>query len=121
MASLTLDPAPAALPFDAGSGVNDGLSTTASGQKVTIAVFPLGESIVTGRDTTRHMASRLIHDMILQTSAQSQRTATTPMVPTASWLWPSLRISLVIPTGRSEFTARSRAPSSRRRLLAGSG
>jgi hypothetical protein len=40
MASLTLDPAPAAQPSDAGSGVNDGLSTTASGQKVTYCCVP---------------------------------------------------------------------------------
>jgi len=40
MASLTLDPAPAAQPSDAGSGVNDGLSTTASGQKVTYCGVP---------------------------------------------------------------------------------
>ena len=40
MASLTLDPPPAAQPSDAGSGVNDGLSTTASGQKVTYCGVP---------------------------------------------------------------------------------
>ena len=40
MASLTLDPAPAAQPSDAGSGVNDGLSTTASGQNMTYCGIP---------------------------------------------------------------------------------
>jgi hypothetical protein len=40
MASLTLDPAPAAQPSDAGSGVNEGLSTTASGQRVTYCGVP---------------------------------------------------------------------------------
>ena len=40
MASLTLDPVPAVQPSDAGSGVNDGLSTAASGQKVIYCGIP---------------------------------------------------------------------------------
>jgi hypothetical protein len=121
MASLTLDPAPAAQPFDAGSGVNEGLSTTASGQKVTYCGVPAQKiyRYRQGHDPSHGVPLDSRHDLANLGSIAENRDDSDgsrcqlALAILADFLGNTCRVLKI-------YSAFAR-PSSHRRLLAGSG